>query len=68
MVVCKVTGMVFCCCEDANNFKNIITHFWGKNHQIGQIVNSNKTEKGISKMSLLFIQAANGADKLQITK
>ena len=43
---------------------------------LGQIVTSDKiigqypTEnlKGILKMSLLFVQAAKGADKLQITK
>ena len=25
--VCKVTGMVFRCLEDANNFKNVSNHF-----------------------------------------
>ena len=31
--VCKVTGIVFRCREDANHFKNIFDHFGGQNCQ-----------------------------------
>ena len=30
--VCKVTGIVFPCRQDAGNFKNICYCFWGENN------------------------------------
>ena len=35
--VCNVTSNIVCCREDANNFKNIVAHFGGQNHQFGPL-------------------------------